>query len=191
MRIFGMNMADKCAKLVAQLSVATVSYSRHMSICPYCLSLRPATVSRLGLTSARALTGNINTDIEMECSVLQETSLSSRYAVTWLLQKEDGNKTLISSDQDALVTFGPQLEPIDRQRIGASRSKGPVFKLFIRHAQISDGGSYVCEVVEWLQGPQSHWYPLPPLSRTILLMLSEPGMFNYISADSSIALQPE
>lgn len=184
-------MVDKCAKLVAQLSVATVSYSRHLSVCPHCLSLRPATVSRLVLTSARALTGNINTDINMECSVLQQTSLSSRFSVTWQLQKDDGNETLISSDRDALVTFGAQLGPIGRQRIGAMRSQGPVFKLSLRHAQISDGGSYVCEVVEWLQDPQKHWVPLPPLSRTILLTLSEPGMFNYISADTSFALQPE
>lgn len=143
------------------------------------------------LTSARTLTGNINTDIEIKCSVLQKTSLSSRYAVTWQLQKEDGNETIISADRDALVTFGPQLEPISRQRIGVMRSEGPVFELFIRHAQISDGGAYICEVVEWLQDPQNHWYPLPPLSRTIMLTLTEPGRFHYRRADAPVTLQPE
>lgn len=143
------------------------------------------------LTSVRTLTGNINTDIEIKCSVLQETSPSSRYAVTWQLQKENENKTIISSDRDALVTFGAQLEPISRQRISIMRSEGPVFELFIHHAQVSDGGSYICEVVEWLQDPQNHWYPLPPLSRKIMLTLTEPGMFNYISADTSVTLQPE
>lgn len=155
------------------------------------LSLRPATVSRLVLTSALALTGNINANIQMKCSVLQGTSLSSRYAVTWQLQKKDEYKTIVSSDRDALVTFGPQLEPISRQRIGIMRSEGPAFELIIRHAQISDGGSYICKVVEWLQGPQNHWYPLPPLSRTIMLTLTEPGMFNYTSVHTSVTLQPE
>lgn len=158
------------------------------------LSLRPATVSRLVLTSARALTGNINTDIEIKCSVLQKTSPSSRFAVTWQLQKKDENKTIVSSDWEALVTFGPQLEPISRQRIGTMRSEGPAFELFIRHAQISDRGCYMCEVVEWLQDPQNHWYPLPPLSRTIVLMLTEPGMFHsfiHSSADTSVTFQPE
>lgn len=149
------------------------------------LSLRPATVSRLRLTSARALTGSINTDVQMKCSVLEATSLSSRYSVTWQLRKEDENKTIVSLDQDALVTFGPQLEPISRQRIGIMRFEGPAFELIIRHAQISDGGSYICKVVEWLQGPQSHWYPLPPSSTTIMLTVTEPGMLNYTSADTS------
>uniref|UniRef100_H3D8W3 Ig-like domain-containing protein n=1 Tax=Tetraodon nigroviridis TaxID=99883 RepID=H3D8W3_TETNG len=101
------------------------------------------------------------------------------------LRKEDENKTIVSLDQDALVTFGPQLEPISRQRIGIMRFEGPAFELIIRHAQISDGGSYICKVVEWLQGPQSHWYPLPPSSTTIMLTVTEPGMLNYTSADTS------
>lgn len=155
------------------------------------LSLRPATVSRLVLTSVPALKEDINTDIELKCSVLERTSPSSRYAVTWHLQKEDESKTIISSDREALVTFGPQLEPISRQRIGTMRSEGPAFELFIRQAQISDGGSYICEVVEWLQDPQNHWYPLPPLSRTIVLTLTEPGMLHSISADTSVTFQPE
>lgn len=148
-------------------------------------------MSKLKLTSAPTLTRNINTNIEIKCSVLEATSPSSRYSVTWKLQQEDKNKTLISSDQDALVTFEPQLDLISRQRISIIRSKGPAFDLLIRHAQMSDAGSYTCEVVEWLQDTQNHWYPLPPSSKTIKLTLTEPGMFNYISADTSAPLQPE
>lgn len=155
------------------------------------LSLCPATASKLVLTSSRSLTGNINTDIEIKCSVVQETSPSVRYAVTWQLQKRDESKTIVSSDRDAVVTFGAQLEPNSRQRIGIKRSAGPAFELLIRHAQISDGGSYICEVVEWLQDPQNHWYPLPPLSRTIVVTLTEPGMFNSIHAGTQVTLQPE
>lgn len=155
------------------------------------LSLRPATDSKLEMTSDPALTQNINTDIELKCTVVRETSTSSRYSVTWKLQKDDKNTTVVSSDPDARVTFGPQVEPISRQRIAVMRFQGPVFGLFIRRAEISDRGSYICEVVEWLQDPRNHWYPLPPLSRAIMLTLSEPGMFHSISADTSVPLQPE
>lgn len=71
------------------------------------LSLSPPTVSELALTSALSMTGSINTDIEIKCFILAASSPSSRYAVTWRLQKEDGNKTLLSSDQSAVVHLDP------------------------------------------------------------------------------------
>lgn len=147
------------------------------------LSLSPPTGSNLELTSVLSMKGSINTDVALTCSVLTKSSPSSRYAVTWQLQKEDGNKTILSSDQNALLMFGSQLELSFRQRIGTMRSEGPTFWLFIRHAHISDGGSYTCKVVEWLQASQNVWYPLTTASRTIVLTLTEPGMFNSISAD--------
>lgn len=134
-------------------------------------------VSKLKLTTTPALTRNINTDIEMKCSVSSEPSASSRYAVTWLLHQQAENKTIVSSDQDALVTFGPQVQLSHRQRISMKRTKGPSFELNIRQARISDGGSYVCEVVEWLQDPHGDWYQLSPVSKTTKLTVIEPGKF--------------
>lgn len=147
-------------------------------------------MSKLQLTSALSLTGSIDTDIEIKCSVLVQSSPSSRYAVTWRLRKEDGDKALLSSDQSAVVTFGPEVEPSTRRRMGVMRSEGPTFQLFIRQARVSDAGSYTCDVVEWLQAPHNHWYPLPPLSRTIVLTLTEPGAFSDISADTVGAFKP-
>lgn len=121
------------------------------------------------------MTRNINTDIEVKCSVTSAPSASTRYAVTWVLQKA-ANTTLVSSDRDSLVTFGPE---VARQRISMRRTKGPNFELTIRQAQISDTGSYVCEVVEWLQDPLGEWYQLSPVSKTTKLTLIEPGKFLY------------
>ncbi|XP_044073443.1 immunoglobulin superfamily member 3-like isoform X2 [Siniperca chuatsi] len=132
-------------------------------------------VSKLVLSSTAALTSKINTDIEIKCSVISEPSASSRYAVTWLLQQQAENKTIVSSDQDALVTFGLQLELSHRQRISMKRTKGPSFELSIRQARISDKGSYVCEVVEWLQDPHGDWYDLSPVSKTTMLTVIEPA----------------
>lgn len=134
-------------------------------------------MSKLALTSTPALRRKINTDIEIKCSISSEPSVSSRYAVTWLLQQQAENKTIISSDRDALITFGPQLELSYRQRISMTRTEGPTFELSIRQAQISDKGSYICEVVEWLQDTRSDWYKLPSVSKTIRLTLTEPGKF--------------
>lgn len=134
-------------------------------------------MSKLVLTSTPALRRNINTDVELKCSVTSEPSASSRYAVTWLLQQQTEHKTILSSDRDALLTFGPQLELSYRQRISMMRTEGPTFELRIRQAQISDKGSYKCEVVEWIQDTQSDWYKLSSVSTTIELTLIEPGKF--------------
>ncbi|XP_035031376.2 immunoglobulin superfamily member 3 isoform X1 [Hippoglossus stenolepis] len=132
-------------------------------------------VSKLSLTSSPTLTRNINSDIEIKCSVISEPFASSRYAVTWQHQQRGENKTIVSSDREALITFGTQVEPSDRQRISMRRSKGPSFELTIRQAQISDGGLYTCEVVEWLQEPRGNWYELPPESKITELNLIEPA----------------
>uniref|UniRef100_A0A671WE40 Immunoglobulin superfamily, member 3-like n=1 Tax=Sparus aurata TaxID=8175 RepID=A0A671WE40_SPAAU len=151
-------------------------------------------VSKLDLTSAPALTSNINTDLEIKCSVISTTSASSRYAVTWLLQQQAEKQIIVSSDRDALLAFGPQVELSHRQRISMKHTKGPSFELSIRQAQISDGGSYTCEVVEWLQDPRGDWYELSPVSRTTNVTVLEPGnpsffykvTWLYTEHDSSI-----
>ncbi|XP_010747991.3 immunoglobulin superfamily member 3 isoform X2 [Larimichthys crocea] len=132
-------------------------------------------VSKLAVTSTPTLTSDINTDVEIKCSVTSETPASSRYAVTWLLQQGAENKTIISSDRDALITFGPQVEQSLRQRISMKRTKGPSFELTIRQTQISDKGSYICEVVEWLQDPRGEWYQLSQVSETTEIILIEPA----------------
>uniref|UniRef100_A0A3Q1FY57 Immunoglobulin superfamily, member 3-like n=1 Tax=Acanthochromis polyacanthus TaxID=80966 RepID=A0A3Q1FY57_9TELE len=112
--------------------------------------------SKLRLSSNHTLTGNINTDIEIKCSVVTESSSSSRYSVTWLFQQEAENKTIVSSNRDGLITFGPTVELSQRQRISTRRSIGPSFEMNIRQARISDKGSYICEVGEWLQDPHAN-----------------------------------
>nr|XP_046260656.1 immunoglobulin superfamily member 3-like [Scatophagus argus] len=131
-------------------------------------------VSKLILTSTPVLTSNANADIEIKCSVISEPSASSRYAVTWLLQQEAVKKTIVSSDHDALVTFGDQVELSHRQRISMKRVKGPSFELTIRQVRLSDKGLYICEVVEWLQDPRGDWYHLSPVSKTTNITVTEP-----------------
>ncbi|MED6238161.1 hypothetical protein ATANTOWER_010750 [Ataeniobius toweri] len=116
---------------------------------------------KLALSSKPTITESINTDIQIDCKVTLRTSESSIYAVTWELQQEDGSrKTILSSDRNALITFGPQIKESHRQRIGMRRTDGPTFELTIRQARISDKGIYVCKVEEFLQDPQGEWFSL-------------------------------
>lgn len=132
-------------------------------------------MSKLVLTSSRTVTKDINSDVEINCSVGSASSTSSHYAVTWLHQHQSENRTIVSSDRDAFMTFGSKVELGSRQRISMRRTEGPSFKLTIRQAQSSDNGFYVCEVVEWLQDPRGNWYQLPPVSQATKLKLNEPG----------------
>ncbi|XP_034042795.1 immunoglobulin superfamily member 3-like [Thalassophryne amazonica] len=131
-------------------------------------------VSKLVVASTPAMTKNIGTDIEIKCSVTAATATSSRFAVTWLVQRQAGREIVVSSDRDGIVTFGPQVELSRGRRITMRRSEGPNFELSIQKSRISDDGSYICEVVEWLQDPHGEWYQLARVSRTTELQIIVP-----------------
>ncbi|XP_041700392.2 immunoglobulin superfamily member 3 isoform X2 [Coregonus clupeaformis] len=131
----------------------------------------PESVLTLSSSSSR-LDQSVNTDIQMECSVAKATSNSSRFAVSWLAQKNgEGNKTVLSSDRDAVITLGVGLDT--QQRISMRRREGRSFELTIRQARSWDNGTYYCVVEEWLQDPHGQWYKLPPSSAAMELRLQE------------------
>ncbi|XP_058472399.1 immunoglobulin superfamily member 3-like [Solea solea] len=132
-------------------------------------------VSKLILTSPGTLTSDINGDIEIKCSLRADPLTFPRYAVTWLRHHQAENKTIISSNREALITFGTQVEPSSRQRISMRRTEGPSFELTVRQAQLSDDGSYICEVVEWLQDPRGNWFQLSPVSQITEVKVVEPA----------------
>lgn len=157
---------------------SSLKIPQRRSLLSFLITWNPTTaVSKLTLSPDPSLRRYVNTDVEMRCAVTSEPSATSRYAVTWLLVQQSENLTLLSTDQDGLVTFGATLEPKHRKRIGASRTVGPSFHLSVRQAQTSDQGDYRCEVVEWQQASRSQWYRLPPVAQTIQLTLKEPGTF--------------
>ncbi|XP_020315360.2 immunoglobulin superfamily member 3 [Oncorhynchus kisutch] len=123
-------------------------------------------------SSSSPLDKSVNTDIQMECSVAKATSNSSRFGVSWLAQKNgEGNKTVLSSDRDAVITLGLGLGT--EQRISMRRREGWSFELTIRQARSWDNGMYYCVVEEWLQDPHGQWYKLPPSSAAMELRLKE------------------
>ncbi|KAJ0070379.1 hypothetical protein NL108_007737, partial [Boleophthalmus pectinirostris] len=134
----------------------------------------------LTLTAAPSIRANINADIELKCSVSSNSLVLSRYAVTWFLEdtsnKTGGHKMIVKSDQNAFVTFEPDLELNQRKRLSVSRrAEGPEFVLSIRNTRSSDRGVYMCEVVQWQQDPSREWHQLPPVSKSTQLSVIEPG----------------
>ncbi|XP_038149371.1 immunoglobulin superfamily member 2-like [Cyprinodon tularosa] len=130
--------------------------------------------SKLALSSKPTIMQRINTDIQIVCKVTSATSQSSLYAVTWDLQQETGSKRILSSDQNALVTFGPEIEESHQQRISMGRTSGPNFELTIRQARMSDKGVYVCNVAEYLQNPLGECYLLSEKNSNTTLDVTEP-----------------
>ncbi|KAK6315143.1 hypothetical protein J4Q44_G00146720 [Coregonus suidteri] len=125
-------------------------------------------------SSPSPLDRSINTVIQMECSVVKATSISSHFAVTWLVQKKGvGNQTVLSSDRDAVITLGAGLGT--EQRISMRRRERWSFELTIRQAHSWDRGTYYCVVEEWLQDPHSLWYKLLSSSAAMELRLQETG----------------
>ncbi|KAM4731058.1 immunoglobulin superfamily member 2-like [Anableps anableps] len=129
--------------------------------------------SKLALSSSPTITQSINADIQIDCKVTSRTSEISLYAVTWELQQEHGNKIILTSDHNAIITSEPQIKPSHGQRISMKRTEGPTFELTIRQVKISDTGLYVCKVVEYLQDSRGEWYSLPQKNSTTELNVTE------------------
>nr|XP_061827379.1 immunoglobulin superfamily member 3-like [Nerophis lumbriciformis] len=134
-----------------------------------------ATESDLSLTCTPALIRNINSDITIKCSVMSSRPGLSRYAVTWILQKPAQNVIIASSDRDSSVKFGPTVNVVHGQRISVRRTEGPSFELTVRDTETSDQGSYVCEVVEWLQNSRGKWHRLTSVYGSTQLTLIKPA----------------
>uniref|UniRef100_A0A673X1Y0 Immunoglobulin superfamily member 3-like n=1 Tax=Salmo trutta TaxID=8032 RepID=A0A673X1Y0_SALTR len=123
-------------------------------------------------SSPSPLDQSVNTDIQMECSVVKPTTNSSRFAVIWLAQKKgEGNQTILQSYHDAVVTVGQGEGLGGEQRISMRRREGRRFELTIRQARSWDSGMYYCVVEEWLQDPLGRWYKLLPSSAAMELCI--------------------
>ncbi|XP_059895333.1 immunoglobulin superfamily member 3-like isoform X2 [Gadus macrocephalus] len=127
--------------------------------------------SKLSL-DAQSISGLLDADVVVTCSVTETTPGNPSYAVTW--REERANRTLLVSSRDGVVTPGAQAKSGDEQRISMQQRAGPSFELTIRRARVGDSGRYSCVVVEWLQDPNDNWFDLPPVRGTMTVQISEP-----------------
>ncbi|XP_014324349.1 immunoglobulin superfamily member 2-like [Xiphophorus maculatus] len=129
--------------------------------------------NKLALSPSHTIAQRINTDIQIDCKVTSRTSEFSLYAVTWELQQDAGNKTILTSDRNGITMFGQQIEESHRKRISMRHTDGPTFELTIQQARISDKGIYMCKVVEYLQDPWGEWYSLSDKHLTTVVDVTE------------------
>ncbi|KAK0155924.1 Immunoglobulin superfamily member 3 [Merluccius polli] len=137
--------------------------------------------SQLTLSSPARINPNVNDEVTIKCSVLENYPGSS-FAVTW--REEENNRIILNSSRDAIITPGAQVAPGDEQRISMLRRAGPIFELTIRQVQIGDSGKYSCVVVEWLQDPNNNWFDLPPAQTTTELHILEQANNLHINQEA-------
>uniref|UniRef100_A0A8C9VBH5 Ig-like domain-containing protein n=1 Tax=Scleropages formosus TaxID=113540 RepID=A0A8C9VBH5_SCLFO len=101
-----------------------------------------------------------NSDVRMECRILKATSNSSRFAVTWQLQRPgEKNQTVVSMDHDSVLS-----DPGEAERYSLRRHDAQLFELLVPRVETRDSGQYHCLVEEWLQNSHGVWYSLPAKS---------------------------
>ncbi|XP_043557464.1 immunoglobulin superfamily member 2-like [Chiloscyllium plagiosum] len=97
--------------------------------------------------------------LELVCEVSKQTAQHTHVAVTWYIQKEDQNATVISLTRDFVLRSEGRYKL--RQASGDIRlDKIEVtsFKLTISKLQMFDQGEFYCEAKEWIQDPDKFWY---------------------------------
>ncbi|XP_014845958.1 PREDICTED: immunoglobulin superfamily member 3-like isoform X1 [Poecilia mexicana] len=130
--------------------------------------------SKLAISSNHIIVQRINTDIQIDCKVTSRTSEISLYAVTWELQQDAGNRTILTSDLNGIITFGKQIKESDMKRISMKHTDGPTFELTIQQVRILDKGIYMCKVEEYQQDPWGEWYLLSKKNSTTNVNVIEP-----------------
>uniref|UniRef100_A0A8C9TRZ6 Ig-like domain-containing protein n=1 Tax=Scleropages formosus TaxID=113540 RepID=A0A8C9TRZ6_SCLFO len=108
-----------------------------------------------------------NSDVRMECRILKATSNSSRFAVTWQLQRPgEKNQTVVSMDHDSVLS-----DPGEAERYSLRRHDAQLFELLVPRVETRDSGQYHCLVEEWLQNSHGVWYSLPAKSDALELVV--------------------
>ncbi|XP_023659782.1 immunoglobulin superfamily, member 3-like [Paramormyrops kingsleyae] len=146
-----------------QVQVSSIP-SNHLRV----IITRPVSTLSITMGPPSPLKYNANSDVLMECRILKSTVNSSRFSVSWLVQREGkGHHTLLSMDHDS-VTSGIQGE----KRFSLMRSEAQLYTLMIRQAKPSDNGLHYCQVEEWLQDPHGVWYTLSSQSASVELIVT-------------------
>ncbi|XP_048834980.1 immunoglobulin superfamily member 3-like isoform X2 [Brienomyrus brachyistius] len=158
----------------------SLNSSNHLQV----IVTRPVSTLSITMGPSSPLKYNANSDVLMECRILKSTVNSSRFAVSWLVQREGEKQRILSMDQDT-VTSGIQGE----KRFSLMRSEAQLYTLMVRQAKPSDSGRHYCQVTEWLQDPQGVWYALSSQSASAELNVTlQPSEFRLMKNNIEISV---
>lgn len=126
-----------------------------------CLFL-PCSDSRLKLSQAQGNLSILETrQIQLECVVLNRTSVTSQLTVEWFVWKPNHpeRETVAHLSRDATFHYGEQAAKNNlKGRLHLESPTSGVYRLFIQNVAVQDSGTYSCRVEEWLPSPSGVWY---------------------------------
>lgn len=128
---------------------------------PQCL-FPPCSDSRLKLSQAQGSLSILETrQIQLECVVLNRTSMASQLVVEWFVWKPNHpeREVVAHLSRDATFHYGEQAAKNNlKGRLHVESPSSGVYRLFIQNVAVQDSGTYSCRVEEWLLSPSGVWY---------------------------------
>lgn len=128
---------------------------------PQCL-FPPSSDSRLKLSQAQGSLSVLETrQIQLECVILNRTSVASQLLVEWFVWKPNHpeREVVAHLSRDATFHYGEQAAKNNlKGRLHAESPSPGVYRLFIQNVAVQDSGTYSCRVEEWLLSPSGLWY---------------------------------
>lgn len=126
------------------------------------VSLSPCSDSRLKLSQAQGNLSILETrQIQLECVVLNRTSVTSQLMVEWFVWKPNHpeREVVAHLSRDATFHYGEQAAKNNlKGRLHLESPSSGVYRLFIQNVAVQDSGTYSCRVEEWLPSPSGVWY---------------------------------
>ncbi|XP_031230848.1 immunoglobulin superfamily member 3 isoform X1 [Mastomys coucha] len=118
--------------------------------------------SRLKLSQAQGSLSILETrQIQLECVVLNRTSMASQLVVEWFVWKPNHpeREVVAHLSRDATFHYGEQAAKNNlKGRLHLESPSSGVYRLFIQNVAVQDSGTYSCRVEEWLPSPSGVWY---------------------------------
>lgn len=130
--------------------------------CHVTVFFRPFSDSRLKLSQAQGNLSILETrQIQLECVVLNRTSVASQLMVEWFVWKPNHpeREVVAHLSRDATFHYGEQAAKNNlKGRLHLESPSSGVYRLFIQNVAVQDSGTYSCRVEEWLPSPSGVWY---------------------------------
>ncbi|XP_039098655.1 immunoglobulin superfamily member 2 [Hyaena hyaena] len=106
----------------------------------------------------------INSNTDIECSILSQSTGDLHLAITWYFSPMSMNATwltILKMDQTNVIKYGDEFRtPQRKQKFHAEKVSQDLFQLHILSVEESDQGKYLCAVEEWLLSTNGTWCKL-------------------------------
>ncbi|XP_076850451.1 LOW QUALITY PROTEIN: immunoglobulin superfamily member 3 [Brachyhypopomus gauderio] len=105
-----------------------------------------------------------NSRVQVNCSIVSQTSSDSQHAVLWYARKGEAgepDELLLRMERSGAFEYGAYAEEERlRSRVRSDHLSPRLYGLTLHRSEASDSGTYYCLVEEWLTDPDGVWYRL-------------------------------